>query len=150
MAVDRHRVQELRDRVGDELSRNVADAEQRSGAVIAGEDRRMLARTIISREIDALDAEAINRGEAIATNHERDDLTRAVLNDLFALGRIQQHIDDPDISDIVINGHDTVWLTNRRGTKYRGEAVADNDDHLIEIPQLDAAEEERSGADEAR
>ncbi len=138
MAADRVRVAELRRRVGDEISRQVADAEQRSGSVIGSDDRRMLAHNIIARQIDALDTDAMNSGRPLATESERDELTRSVLNDLFALGRIQQYIDDPNITDIVINGHDTVWLTDRRGIKFRGEPVADSDDHLIEIIQTAA------------
>ncbi len=138
MAVDRIQAEELRQRVGNELSRQVADAEQRNGTVIAGEDRRMLAHNIISRQIDSLDTQAMNGGRALATEQEREDLTRSVLNDLFALGRIQRYIDDADITDIVINGYDNVWLTNRNGLKYRGDPVADSDDHLIEIIQTAA------------
>ncbi|MCP3858929.1 MAG: Flp pilus assembly complex ATPase component, partial [Phycisphaeraceae bacterium] len=138
MSVDRIQAEELRQRVGNELSRQVAEAEQRDGSLIAGEDRMMLAHNIVSRQIDALDTQAMNNGRPLVTELDRQELARAVINDLFALGRIQRYIDDPDISDIVINGYDNVWLTDRRGTKYRGEPVADSDDHLIEIIQTAA------------
>ncbi len=138
MSVDRLQADELRQRVASELSRHVTDAEQRNGTAIAGEDKRMLAHSIIAKELQASDTRAMNSGRALATEQQRQELTRSVLNDLFALGRIQQYIDDPDITDIAINGYDTVWLTDRNGRKYRGEPVANSDDHLIEIIQTAA------------
>lgn len=138
MTADRVRIDELRRRVADELSRVVSESEQRDGVVIAGEDRLMLARKLIGRELQTLDAKAMNDGRPMASEAERDEITRSILNELFALGRLQQYIDDPEITDVVVNGFDNVWLTTRTGVKYRGEPVADGNDHLIELVQTAA------------
>lgn len=128
----------VRQVVGEGLTELVAQAELQEGRSIDGENRRMLARKLIRDELQRLDAEQIRRGETPIDDSDRNAITRAVLDELFALGRIQQYIDDPSISDIVINGHDTVWITHRNGLKTQGEPVADSDEHLIELVQTAA------------
>jgi Flp pilus assembly CpaF family ATPase len=138
MGNDRQVVEQLRRSVGERLTRSIADAEMAGGAAIEGENRRMLAHKLIAEEIQHLDAQAMNAGDDPIADAERDELTRSIIDELFALGRIQQYIDDADISDIVINGFDNVWLTKRTGLKLQGEPVADSDDHLIELIQTAA------------
>ena len=138
MGTDRQVVEQLRRSVGEHLTRSIADTEISGGVAIEGENRRMLAHKLIGEEIQHLDAQAMNAGGNPIADAERDELTRSIIDELFALGRIQQYIDDPDISDIVINGFDTVWLTNRTGLKVQGEPVADSDDRLIELIQTAA------------
>jgi Flp pilus assembly CpaF family ATPase len=146
MTVDRGAVTEIRRRVGDELSRVVARSEERDGVTITGDNRRMLAHKLIAAELQAADTRAMNAGRPLASDAEREAITRSVLDELFALGRLQQYIDDPAISDIVINGYDNVWITTRTGVKYQGEPVADSNDHLIDIIQTAA----RRGRSEQR
>ena len=138
MGTDRQVVEQLRRSVGERLTRSIADTEVSGGVAIEGENRRMLAHKLIAEEIQHLDAQAMNAGDNPIADAERDELTRSIIDELFALGRIQQYIDDPDISDIVINGFDNVWLTKRTGLKVQGEPVADSDDHLIELIQTAA------------
>ncbi len=138
MTTRHHTSDAVRQVVGERLTELVAQAELHEGRSIDGEDRRMLARKLIRDELQRLDAEQIRRGETPIDESDRSAVTRAVLDELFALGRIQQYIDDPSISDIVINGHDTVWITHRNGMKTQGEPVADSDEHLIELIQTAA------------
>lgn len=133
-----HTSDAVRQVVGERLTELGAQAELHEGRSIDGENRRMLARKLIRDELQRLDAEQIRRGETPIDESDRGAITRAVLDELFALGRIQQYIDDPSISDIVINGHDTVWITHRNGMKTQGEPVADSDEHLIELVQTAA------------
>ena len=138
MTTRHHTSETVRQAVGERLTELVAQAELKEGRSIEGENRRMLARKLIRDELQRLDAEQIRRGETPIDDSDRKAITRAVLDELFALGRIQQYIDDPSISDIVINGHDTVWITHRNGLKTQGEPVADSDEHLIELVQTAA------------
>lgn len=133
-----HTSDAVRQVVGERLTELVAQAELHEGRSIDGENRRMLARKLIRDELQRLDAEQIRQGETPIDESDRSAITRAVLDELFALGRIQRYIDDPSISDIVINGHDTVWITHRNGLKTQGEPVADSDEHLIELIQTAA------------
>ncbi len=138
MTADRQLIEDVRRRVGDRLTEAIAGVELSGAAAIGGEDRRMLAHKLIADELQAVDAQAMRSGHEPSTDETRGELTQSIINELFALGRIQQYIDDPDISDIAINGYDTVWLTKRNGFKFQAEPVADSDEHLIEIIQTAA------------
>jgi len=138
MTADRQLIEDVRRRVGDRLTEAVVDADLSGSPAFGGEDRRMLAHKLIADELQAIDATAMRSGHEPRTDETRGDLTRSIINELFALGRIQRYIDDPDMSDIAINGYDTVWLTKRDGFKFQGEPVADSDEHLIEIIQTAA------------
>jgi len=138
MSADRHMIEELRRKIGERLTQRIADAETAGSAPIEGESRRILAHKLIADELRAIDAKAMSAGEVLSTDETRAELTRSIINELFALGRIQQYIDDPSISDIAINGYDNVWLTRRNGYKFPGEPVADSDAHLIELIQTAA------------
>ncbi len=146
MIVDRTQVNRLRSEVGEELNRQAAEAEAAGRPAILGENRRMLARKLIAEELQALDTDAMNSGAAVLSEEQRNELTKAVIAELFELGRIQQYVDDPTNTDIAINGHDSVWLTKRTGQKVRVGPVADSDEHLIEMIQTAA----RRGRSEQR
>ena len=72
MIVDRTQVDEIRRLVGDELSRVIADSEQRDGVVIAGENRRMLAHKLIANELQNLDAQSMNAGADTADRSRQE------------------------------------------------------------------------------
>ncbi|MGI9596192.1 MAG: CpaF family protein [Acidimicrobiales bacterium] len=146
MSVDRSLVNRVRGLVGEQLNLQAAEAEAAGRPPILGENRRMLARKLIGEQVQQLDTEAMNRGAAVLTEEERDDLVKSVIAELFELGRIQQYVDDPSNTDIVINGHDSVWLTKRTGQKVRAAPIADSDEHLIEMIQTAA----RRGRSEQR
>ena len=128
-------VKQVRRSVGERLNQTVEAA---GGTAITGEHQRMLAHKLIADELARLDSVAMSNGQVLLSDAQREQLTRSTINELFAMGRIQRYIDDPSISDISINGYDTVWLTRRDGTKLMGEPVAESDAHLIEIVQAAA------------
>ena len=64
---------------------------------------------------------------------EHDELARAVFDALFGLGRLQPLVDDPRVENIIITGHDTVWLELSDGTRERGPGVAETDQDLVEF-----------------
>lgn len=134
-AVDRALVDRLRREVGDELHRRVAD----HGGVLDVEDRRMLARALIGDRLR-------DQTAAPLTDEAHDAVTVAVLDELFGLGRLQRLIDDPDVTDIAVNGCDTVWVTYRGGAKHSAPPVAGSDAELVELIQAAA----RRGRSEAR
>ena len=138
MSVNHSVAKAVRRAVGERLTEVVAQAELDEGRTIAGENRRMLARKLIGDQLQHHDADLVRQGQTPLADTEREHITRSILDELFALGRVQQYIDDAEISDIVINGCDTVWLTYRNGLKVQGEPVADSDEHLIELVQTAA------------
>jgi Flp pilus assembly CpaF family ATPase len=136
-------IQRLTREVADELSDH---ATARTEA-LTRDDERTYAHVLINA---ALEREA--RARLRDSRHPYDTATelaiaRAVHDRLFGLGRLQQFLDDDEISDVAVNGCDHVFVTYRDGRRQRGEPVADSDGELIELIRLAAA---RMGRTERR
>jgi pilus assembly protein CpaF len=63
---------------------------------------------------------------------ERDALTGDVLNELFGLGPLEVLLQDPAISDILVNRHDQVYI-ERDGIIEPTDVVFKDDRHLLRI-----------------
>ncbi|MDF5758426.1 CpaF/VirB11 family protein [Spongiactinospora sp. TRM90649] len=70
-------------------------------------------------------------GRQTPTLLEERVLAEAVYNEIFALGRLQPFVDDPQVENIDVNGCDQVWITYRDGSKMAGPPIADSDEDLI-------------------
>ena len=125
--------------VGEALNQRDSDDEEAKRPALSNEDRRMYARSILRNLIEQLDIERLEENTARLDVHEASDLTTAVINRLFGLGRLQDYVDDLDNTDIFVNGFDNVHLRRRDGTSREGDGpVADSDQHLIEMVQAEA------------
>ncbi|NNE74302.1 MAG: CpaF family protein [Acidimicrobiales bacterium] len=146
MIVDSTLVNNLHAAVGEALNQRDTEAEAAGRRSLSNDDRRQLARMLIQQELKKLDTRRLKDGLAALGEGTAAALATNVFNRLFGLGRLQQYVDDPQYTDIVVNGCDVVWLSKLDGTKVRGEAVADTDDELIEMIQTAA----RRGRSEQR
>jgi pilus assembly protein CpaF len=63
---------------------------------------------------------------------EREELTRDVLNELFGLGPLEALLRDPDISDILVNRFDRVYI-ERNGKLEETDIAFKDDAHLLQI-----------------
>ena len=105
--------------------------------------RRLLDRLNLSN-LDQLDSERVMdtiRGlvkellaaESIPLNvEERDELIRQVLDEIFGLGPLQPLMDDPDISDILVNTSGRVYV-EKDGRLEPTEVVFSDDRHLLQV-----------------
>ena len=55
-----------------------------------------------------------------------------VLNDLLGYGPIQALLDDPDVSEIMVNGPKKIFV-EKKGQLTKSNAVFDDDDHVVRI-----------------
>ncbi|MBK8462880.1 MAG: CpaF family protein [Nigerium sp.] len=92
-----------------------------------------LGRSIILELLEAMAAEAVTAGKPSWTLAEQDALARAVFNALFRMGRLQPLIEDDRVENIIITGHDHVWLELLDGNLIEGPPVADSDQELIDF-----------------
>ncbi|MDF1596213.1 MAG: ATPase, T2SS/T4P/T4SS family [Acidimicrobiia bacterium] len=97
------------------------------------DDEKALTRSLIAAELRRLAEDAYRNGEAPLDAATESELADAVFDRVHGLGRLQPYIDDPELANIHVNGHDNVWLVYRDGTKIHGEPAADSDRELIEI-----------------
>ena len=146
MIADSVLVARLHAGVGEQLEDHDAVDETAGRGPLGRDDRRQLARQLLVQQLGVLDAERMAEGRLPVTDGEARELSTAVLNRLFGLGRLQDYIDDPRWTDIHANGCDEVWLTAQDGGVVQGDPVADNDAELIELIQTQA----RRGRSEQR
>ncbi len=105
--------------------------------------RQLLERLNLSN-IDALDkAQVVDEirkvvhdllaSEATPLNYdEREDLVRQVLDEIFGLGPIEPLLQDPTISDILVNTHKRVFV-ERNGRLEKIDVQFKDDRHLLQI-----------------
>ncbi|MGW7641745.1 CpaF family protein [Streptomyces decoyicus] len=60
-------------------------------------------------------------------------LAEAVFNTLHRAGRLQPLLDREDVEDILINGHDEVWVDRGDQRLVRAAPVADSEEELLEL-----------------
>lgn len=123
-------VRRLRRAVDEQLS---AALSIRTG--LSSESQRELARHLITGEVAAWVDQLASQGEPLPTPGQEEALAAAVYAAIYALGRLQPLIDDPQVEDIEIGGHDVVWLHYADGRRLPGPPVADSDAELIELLQ---------------
>jgi pilus assembly protein CpaF len=64
--------------------------------------------------------------------HERDTIVVDVLNELFGLGPLEAILRDPDVSDILVNGYNKIYV-EKNGRLEPVDAVFKDDRHLMRI-----------------
>lgn len=64
---------------------------------------------------------------------EQRRLAKAVFDAVFGLGRLQPLVDDPEVENIMIFGHNRVTLELTGGRQVQAAPVADSDEELLEF-----------------
>ena len=121
------------------------EQENRAGRRPGDEDRRERARTVVAEWMLSLAQQRLVIGAPMLDAAAEEDLTSTALAYAFGTGPWEKFLNDPDLTDIHINGCDDVWLVDRRGNKRRGEPVAASNDELVEQIRWVGATLDRSG-----
>ncbi|GAA4699821.1 CpaF family protein [Nocardioides conyzicola] len=129
LVVDWSAVAELRARASEQLSQAVASDRSR----LDKDAQQELGRSIVLDLVESAMAEDIDKGRAAWSPERQRTTAQAVFDSLFRLGRLQPLVDNDDIENIVIVGHDNVLLELIDGTLVNGPAVADSDQELIDF-----------------
>jgi pilus assembly protein CpaF len=74
----------------------------------------------------------LEREKTPLTMAEREQLVREVLDELFGLGPLEPFLDDPTISDILVNGAEDVYI-ERAGLLEKTDVRFTDDEHLMRI-----------------
>ena len=127
--VDWSVVSELRARASEQLSQAVAADRSRLDKAAQQE----LGRSIVLDLIESAMAEDVEGGNGAWSPARQHATARAVFDSLFRLGRLQSLVDNDDIENIVIVGHDNVLLELIDGRLIEGPAVADSDQELVDF-----------------
>ena len=74
-----------------------------------------------------LDAEKV-----LLSLEDRERLIREIQHEVFGLGPLEPLLQDPSVNDVLVNGHDDVWV-ERRGKLEKTVARFKDDSHLMRI-----------------
>src|SRR5262249_38048896 len=97
-------------RAAEELARLKAQLHRQ---LIAGMDLTALAtlsREQLRHEVRRVADELCQRSSSLLNRAERERVVSEVLDETFGLGPLEPLMSDPTITDILINGHDTVYV----------------------------------------
>src|SRR5262245_10959247 len=87
----------------------------------------------VGRErVGSLIREILQRDKTPLALAEREKLVREVIDELFGYGPIQPLLNDPTISDILVNGSGIVYI-ERSGLLEKTEVKFNDDAHLMRI-----------------
>jgi pilus assembly protein CpaF len=90
--------------------------------------------TELQTEVRKVVEELCQRSSSLLNRAERERLIKEILDETFGLGPLEPLMADPTISDILINGHQTVYI-ERNGRLERAEVAFNDDRHLLNIVQ---------------
>lgn len=121
-------VRALRDEVSAELSTLL------HGGQADATRRQLEGERIAARRVRAWVDDQRRTGVPLPAAFEKD-LLDAVTADLLGLGRLQLLLNDPDVVEVHILGHDQVRVEYTDGSVLDGDPVADSDAELLDILQ---------------
>jgi pilus assembly protein CpaF len=105
--------------------------------------RRMLLEEVDLHELSRIDANQrrarlerviahlVSREGVILSASERNQLVRRVVDEAVGLGVLEPILNDPSVSEIMINGHDTIYV-ERAGKLERWPAPFSSDEQLMQ------------------
>ncbi|MEU2200607.1 ATPase, T2SS/T4P/T4SS family [Isoptericola sp. NPDC019482] len=114
-------------------SEQIAAAEHADVAPPDRADQRQRGLAILMDLVAAANGERVDAGSPAWTPEQLHGLTRAVVDSLFGLGRLQPLVDRADVENIEIDGCDNVRLQLVDGSYEPGPPVAESDDELVEF-----------------
>ncbi len=93
-----------------------------------------ISREELREEVRRMAEELCQRSSNLLNRAERERLATEVLDETFGLGPLEPLMADPTISDILINGHDIVYV-ERNGRLERADVAFTDARHLLHIIQ---------------
>ena len=115
---------------------HVADGIVRfGGAGMSEGERRSFVEKLAREAIDEAARSMVEGAVTTPTVEEEEQIVRRLVASQLGLGRLQMLLDEDDIENININGHDRVWVKRADGIKEQVDPIADSDEELIELVQ---------------
>jgi pilus assembly protein CpaF len=92
----------------------------------------------LRREIHTVAVRLLARSPEMLNELERERLVDEVMDEAFGLGPLEAAMHDPEVSDILVNGPQEVYL-ERRGRLERSDILFADEAHLMQVIQRIAA-----------
>jgi len=133
VAPDEGLVRRLRAVVATDLTSRAAETQRTSGRRLDQDDQTALARRLIDEELERHAKDCLASRQPVLSERDEEVLARAVFDRIFQLGRLQPLIDDEQVTNIIANGCDNVFVEYADGTKAPGPSIAASDAEMIEL-----------------
>ncbi|WP_405038153.1 CpaF family protein [Serinicoccus sp. LYQ131] len=127
------------------LRQQTADRLSQEGTATGGDDgpaQQDRGRAIIAELLHQEATERLRAGGAVWGIQEQGLLAGAVFDAVFGLGRLQPLVDDPQVENIMIFGHDQVTVELTGGRQVMAAPVADSDHELVDFLSFVASRSE--------
>src|SRR6266480_1696298 len=97
-----------------------------------GQNSDTVSSDVIQRRIAELTDEYCDEAKLKLTKHDRAELAELILHDVLGLGPLESLLEDPEVSEIMVNGPKTIF-TERRGRIGQSELVFENERELRKV-----------------
>jgi len=97
-----------------------------------GVDSDSASSDMVKRRVAELVEEYCEETKLKLTKHDRDELVELIMNDVLGLGPLESLLEDPEVSEIMVNGPKTIFA-ERRGRLTQSELVFDNERELRRV-----------------
>src|SRR5712664_474641 len=97
-----------------------------------GQNSDTVSSDVIQRRITELTDEYCEEAKLKLTKHDRAELAELILHDVLGLGPLESLLEDPEVSEIMVNGPKTIF-TERRGRIAQSELVFENERELRKV-----------------
>src|SRR5438105_8571654 len=86
----------------------------------------------VQRRIAELTDEYCEEAKLKLTKHDRDELAELIMHDVLGLGPLESLLEDPEVSEIMVNGPKTIFA-ERRGRLTQSDLVFENERELRRV-----------------
>ncbi|MBN1550440.1 CpaF family protein [bacterium] len=91
-----------------------------------------ISKTVLKSQVRDVVESLLREDENVGPELNREQLTEEILNETFGLGPLEPLLNDPSISDILVNTHSKVYV-ERYGKLQSTNTVFKDDNHLMNI-----------------
>lgn len=95
-----------------------------------GADDEAQAWAVISRHLEGVRREEVNAGRDGLDPQTAEELAQDVFDDLLRLGPLQRHLSDPEVEEVMVNGHDAAFVIRSGGHKERTPTSFSSEEEL--------------------
>ncbi|WP_296458394.1 CpaF family protein [Rubinisphaera sp.] len=88
----------------------------------------------LRKQLRALAAHLCDMHSAYLPESEREQMVNEIMDEMYGFGPLEPLMNDPDVSDVLINGADTVFV-ERRGKLERTDVRFADNNHLLHLIQ---------------
>ncbi|QVT79140.1 Putative conjugal transfer protein [Nocardioides aquaticus] len=83
----------------------------------------------LDRRVRSVLSDLLSTQDRPISASDRQRVTQDITDDILGYGPIEPYLRDPDVSEVMVNGPDSIWL-EKSGRLVAADAVFDDEDHL--------------------